>query len=69
MVLPRDAGISATPTAGEVAARLAVHVFADFFALVFFGVLAPWTRRLGPPGLLLVALPWPFATVSGWTRS
>src|SRR5919204_2587886 len=65
MVLLREAGISATPAAGEVAAGLAVHVFADFFwALVFFGVLAAWTRRLGPPGLLVVALPWPLATAA-----
>ena len=57
MVLLRDAGISATPTAGEVAAGVAVHGLADFFwALVFFGVLGPRARRLGPPGLLAVAL-------------
>jgi hypothetical protein len=65
MVLLREAGISATPTAGEVAAGLAVHVFADFFwALVFFGVLGPWTRRLGPLGLLAGALPWALATAA-----
>ena len=65
MVLLREAGISATPTAGEVAAGLAVHVVADFFwALVFFGVLGPWTRRLGPLGLLAGALPWALATAA-----
>jgi hypothetical protein len=65
MFLLREAGISADPTAGEVAAGLAVHVLADFsWALVFFGVLAPRTRRLGPPGLLLVALPWALATAA-----
>lgn len=58
-VLLRDGGLAAEPGWRELGAGILVHMSADFFwAMVFFGLLGRWTRRLGPWALLLVAPAW-----------
>lgn len=55
--------ISAEPTWSAVLAGLFVHQSAVLvWALVFFGVLWSWTRRLSPVAILVVAVPWALMT-------
>lgn len=57
--------IRGRPTMHGRAAGLAVHLVAEIaWALVFFGVLAPWTRRLKPRDLAAVSIPWAVLTTS-----
>ncbi|RAI43790.1 DUF305 domain-containing protein [Rhodoplanes roseus] len=61
----RDAALQSEPSWSVVAAGIAFHQWADFsWALVFFGLLGRWTRRLGPWTLLALALPWAMLTSS-----
>src|SRR4051812_18741418 len=58
----RDAALDLRPSGLAIAAGIAFHQWADIsWDLVFFGLLGRWTARLGPWGLLVVALPWAFA--------
>jgi uncharacterized protein (DUF305 family) len=62
-VLLRDSGLQAEPGWRELGAGILVHMAADFFwAVVFFGLLGRWTRRLSPWALLLIALVWALPT-------
>jgi uncharacterized protein (DUF305 family) len=58
--IPLGSGVfEAEPTWPVILAGILFHQWADFsWAIVFFGVLGPWTKRLSPGALLLVALPW-----------
>lgn len=63
----RDWAISAEPTWGATIGGIAFHQWADFsWAVVFFGVLGPWTADLRPLTILALALPW--AVVSSATE-
>lgn len=55
--------ISAEPTWSAVLGGLFVHESAAvLWALVFFGALWPWTRRLSPLMILAIAVPWALIT-------
>jgi uncharacterized protein (DUF305 family) len=59
----RDWAIQLEPGWASIATGIAFHQWADFsWALVFFGVLGPWTAGLSPGRLALLAAPWAFFT-------
>ncbi|MFL9826731.1 DUF305 domain-containing protein [Rhodoplanes sp. SY1] len=54
-----DAALLTVPPWSSVVVGILFHQWADFsWALVFFGLFGPWTRRLRPWKLAVIALPW-----------
>ncbi|WP_331294518.1 MULTISPECIES: DUF305 domain-containing protein [Methylobacterium] len=59
----RDGALQADPSWPVILAGILFHQWADFsWALVFFGLLARWTGRLGPWTLVLIAPAWALLT-------
>jgi len=57
--------ITEEPTVYAITAGLITHQSADLaWALVFFGLLAPWTRNLSPLAILLLSVPWAILTAA-----
>ena len=64
----RDWALGSDPSAVAVALGIAFHQWADFsWAVFFFAVLGPWTARLRPRTIMLVAVPWAvFTSACEW---
>ena len=59
----RDWVLQVEPSWSAIAIGIAFHQWADFsWALVFFGLFGPWTSRLSPGTIALLAIPWALLT-------
>jgi uncharacterized protein (DUF305 family) len=64
----RDWVLHIEPSWSAIAIGIAFHQWADFsWAVVFFGLLSPWTSQLSAAAIALVAIPWAMLTsASEW---